>query len=137
MIWRSARAPWLLTTFWMVSVYMTASTLSPAGHPRPAHTALPTPSSLRGAALSAGARGEPLVVMTSLKACPYCDVVRNHHLLPMLRAGEVVAIQIDVGDRTSHLQGFAGDTTTPAEQARVWKARFAPTVFFSGRMAGN
>jgi hypothetical protein len=34
--------------------------------------------------------------------------------------------------RTSNLQGFAGDTTTPADQARAWKARFAPTVMFFG-----
>jgi thioredoxin-related protein len=109
----------------------TADPLSPASRPT-THTALPSPSSLRGAAQAAVARGEPLVVMTTLAGCPYCDVVRNHHLLPMLRAGQVVAVQIDVRDRTSNLQGFAGDTTTPADQARAWKARFAPTVMFFG-----
>ena len=35
-------------------------------------------------------------------------------------------------DRTSNLQGLNGDTTTPAEQARAWKARFTPTVLFFG-----
>jgi hypothetical protein len=94
--------------------------------------ALPSPASLRGAAQAAAARGEPLVVMTTLAGCPYCDLVRNHHLLPMLRQGQVQAIQIDTRDRTSNLQGFDGSITTPAEQARAWKARFAPTVLFLG-----
>lgn len=98
----------------------------------PNHPALPSPASLRGPAQAAAARGEPLVVMTTLTGCPYCDLVRNHHLLPMLRQGQVHAIQIDVRDRTSTLQGFDGSMTTPADQAKAWKARFAPTVLFLG-----
>lgn len=94
--------------------------------------ALPTPSSLRGAAMAAAARGEPLVVMTTLKGCVYCELVRNHYLAPMRREGLLVAVQLDVQDRQSNLQGFAGDTTTPADQARAWKARFTPTVMFFG-----
>jgi len=94
--------------------------------------ALPTPVSLRGAAQAAAARGEPLVVMTTLRGCVYCELVRNNYLAPMLREGLVVAVQLDVQDRQSNLQGFAGDTTTPADQARVWKARFTPTVMFFG-----
>lgn len=97
-----------------------------------AHTALPSPASLRAAAQAAGSRGEPLVVMTTLSGCPYCDLVRNHYLLPMRREGTVQAVQIDIRDRTSNLQGFAGENTTPADQARAWKARFAPTVLFLG-----
>jgi hypothetical protein len=100
------------------------TTLTPA--------ALPTPASLRGAAQAAAALGEPLVVMTTLAGCPYCDLVRNHHLLPLRREGKVQAVQIDTRDRTSNLQGFHGETTTPAAQAGVWKARFAPTVLFLG-----
>ena len=99
----------------------------------PGHSsALPTPTSLRGSALAAVARGEPLVVMTTLAGCPYCDLVRNHHLLPMLRQGQLHAVQLDVRDRTSNLQGFDGSMTTPAEQAKAWKARFAPTVLCLG-----
>jgi thioredoxin-related protein len=93
---------------------------------------LPTPISLRGAALAAAARGEPLVVMTTLKGCVFCELVRNSYLAPMLREGLLVAAQVDVQDRQSTLQGFAGDSTTPADQARAWKARFTPTVMFFG-----
>ena len=102
--------------------------------PTPAHSAhaLPSPVSLRGAATAAAARGEPLVVMTTLSGCPYCDLVRNHYLLPMRRAGEVQAVQLDIRDRSSNLQGFKGENSTPAEQTRLWRARFAPTVLFFG-----
>lgn len=93
---------------------------------------LPVPRSLRGAAQAAAQRGEPLVVMTSLAGCVYCEVVRNSHLGPMLKRGEVVAVEIDVRDRQSVLQGFAGETTTPADMATAWKARFTPTVLFFG-----
>lgn len=93
---------------------------------------LPTPTSLRGAAVAAAARGEPLVVMTTLKGCVYCELVRNNYLAPMRREGLLVAVQLDVLDRQTNLQGFAGETTTPAGQARTWKARFTPTVMFFG-----
>jgi thioredoxin-related protein len=97
-----------------------------------AEQSLPTPTSLRGAAQAAAVRGEPLVVMTTLKGCVYCELVRGHYLAPMRREGLLVAVQVDVQDRQSTLQGFAGDTTTPADQARAWKARFTPTVMFFG-----
>ncbi len=97
-----------------------------------ASTPLPSPRSLRGAAQAAASRGEPLVVMTTLEGCPYCDIVRNSHLNPMLKAGEVVAVQVDVRDRRTPMQGFAGEMSTPAELVAGWKARFTPTVLFFG-----
>lgn len=116
---------------------MTASATKPSATPSTqpsgaSAAALPSPASLRAAAQAAAARGEPLVVMTTLTGCPYCDLVRNHYLLPMRREGKVQAVQIDIRDRRSNLQGFQGENTTPAEQARLWKARFAPTVLFLG-----
>ncbi|WP_236581781.1 thioredoxin fold domain-containing protein [Hydrogenophaga sp. BPS33] len=100
--------------------------------PAPAAATLPTATSLRGAGQAAAAKGEPLVVMTSLEGCPYCAIVRGHYLLPMRREGKVHAVEVDVLDRKSNLQGFDGQMTTPAEQARAWKARFTPTVLFFG-----
>jgi len=95
-----------------------------------ASTPLPSPRSLRGAAQAAASRGEPLVVMTTLEGCPYCDIVRNSHLNPMLKAGEVVAVQVDVRDRRTPMQGFAGEMSTPYDQVKAWKARVAPTLLF-------
>jgi thioredoxin-related protein len=93
---------------------------------------LPTPTSLRGAAVAAAARGQPLVVMITLTGCPYCEIVRRQYLLPMRREGLVHAVQLDVMDRTGNLQGFDGQMSTPAALASAWKARFTPTVLFFG-----
>ena len=99
--------------------------MSPANAPL-----LPQPASLRAAAQAAQARGEPLVVMTTLTGCPYCELVRSRYLGPMRRDENLAAVQLDVMDRTSPLQDFNGTTTTPADLVRDWKARFTPTVLF-------
>ena len=44
----------------------------------------------------------------------------------------MVAFELDVRDRSRRLQSFDGGFTTHADQARAWKARFAPTVMFWG-----
>ncbi|MDX9967937.1 MAG: hypothetical protein RBS47_02720 [Hydrogenophaga sp.] len=93
---------------------------------------LPTTRSLAGSARAAAARGEPLVVMTSLAGCIYCDMVRNQHLQPMLRDGLVHAIQLDIQDRTGLILDFAGQQSSPFELAHRWEARIAPTVLFFG-----
>lgn len=91
---------------------------------------LPVPSSLPQAAQAAAARGEPLVVMVTLRGCAFCDVVRRHHLLPMLRRGEVQAVQIDMLDRSTPLETFGARRTTGYEQARAWRVTVAPTLLF-------
>lgn len=106
---------------------MTSAT-TPEARPRP--TALPMPTSLKDAGIRATRKGHPLVVMTTLEGCPYCEVVRNHYLLPMQIAGEIEAVQIDVLDKRRNLQNFEGELVSPADQARAWKARFTPTVLF-------
>jgi len=95
-------------------------------------SALPTPRSLPDAAQAAAALREPLVVMTTLKGCPYCDVVRGHYLLPMQKAGQVQVIQLDMTDRATPLKGFDGRNTTAAAQVKAWQAKLAPTVLFLG-----
>lgn len=99
--------------------------MSPANAPL-----LPQPASLRAAAQAAQARGEPLVVMTSLTGCPYCELVQSRYLGPMRRDENLAAVQLDVMDKTTPLQDFNGTTSTPAEVVRGWKARFTPTVLF-------
>lgn len=116
----------------MATTPTAASTPDLVAKAPPPTAALPTTDSLPAAARAAAAQGQPLVVMTTLKGCPFCDVVRNNYLGPMLRQGQVVAIQLDMSDRTSALTGFDGKPTTPAAQVTAWKARLAPTVLFLG-----
>lgn len=97
-----------------------------------ARTALPTPSSLRQASLAAAAKGHGLVVMVTLDGCPYCEVVRSHHLLPLQSAGRLHAVQVDMRDRASQLEGFDGRQQSPAQWAKEWRAGVAPTLLFFG-----
>jgi len=57
-------------------------------------------------------------------------VVRNSYLGPMHLKGEVYAVQVNMLDRKTPLQDLQGNITTPHAQARVWKARMAPTLLF-------
>jgi hypothetical protein len=104
---------------------------TPASPPVP-HTALPSTRSLPDAAQAAAQLHRPLVVMTTLKGCPYCDVVRGHYLLPMQRSGQIQAIQLDMTDRATPIKGFDGRPTTAAALVKAWQAKLAPTVLFLG-----
>ncbi|TNF56134.1 MAG: hypothetical protein EP308_04915 [Burkholderiales bacterium] len=95
------------------------------------HRALPSTASLKASAINASRQGQPLVVMTTLDGCPYCDLVRQY-LVPMQMQGLVHAVQLDIRDSQSRLEDFQGRSSTPAEQAKLFKARFAPTVLFLG-----
>lgn len=95
-----------------------------------AKIALEQPQSLPEAAGRARAKGLPLVVMTTLKGCPFCDLVRDHYLLPMNRKGEIVAVQLDITDRGNEVVFFDGRRLWPQEISRLWKNRVAPTVYF-------
>ena len=44
----------------------------------------------------------------------------------------MVAVEVDTRDRRTLLQGFKGESSSPAEQVANWKAKFAPTVLFFG-----
>ena len=95
-------------------------------------TALPVPVSLPGAAQTAAAKKEPLVLLVTLPGCPYCEVVRRNYLLPGRRDDGLHAWQLNITDRTTPLVGFNGKATTAAEQIAAWKAGFTPTVLFLG-----
>ncbi len=83
----------------------------------------------RQAAMAARA-GQPLVVMTSLPGCPYCDLVRDHHLGPMSEAGDLVAVQLNITDGVARIDDFDGVARTAKAISKRWDARFAPTVLF-------
>jgi hypothetical protein len=95
-------------------------------------TALPVPTSLPQAALSAQAKGEPLVLLISLPGCVYCELVRRSYLLPARLNDGLQAWQLNVNDRITRLVGFDEKPTTAVAQANAWKATFTPTVLFIG-----
>jgi hypothetical protein len=92
-------------------------------------SALPIPDSLPDVAALAARDGEPLVLLISLRGCPYCELVRRNYLLPA-RANGLPAWQINMHEPQRALVGFYGQPSHVAEQIARWKVRLAPTLLF-------
>lgn len=106
------------------------STLSPAAWSAGAE--LPLASSLPEHLAAALKQGDPLVVMVSLRGCPFCKVARENYLAPLLRAEKLPVIQVDM-QSPQVLRNVLGAATTHQQQVRAWGVRVAPTVLFLGR----
>ncbi|MFZ8938588.1 MAG: hypothetical protein ACO2ZS_00935 [Burkholderiaceae bacterium] len=91
---------------------------------------LPTPASLPDAAGRAMARGQPLVLLVSVRGCTACEWVRRAVLWPAKNRNELVAVEIDMTDERRTLLGFDGQRRTPRTLAKGWGIRLAPTVLF-------
>jgi thioredoxin-related protein len=96
---------------------------------QPKETFLPTPASLREAALAAQSKGEPLVLLVSLPGCVWCELLRRNYLAPMRQEG-VHAFQITVNDRKQSVANFQGQASTGADIASAYAAKFTPTLMF-------
>ena len=103
----------------------------------PERDALPT------LAQASFAAGRPLVVMFSLRGCPWCDALRREHFAALMAAQEplgVFAIEIDLTDARPFAAARATDTgpapslkaDSPRELGRLHRVRLAPTVLFLG-----
>jgi len=73
--------------------------------------------------------GVPILLFYSLKGCPYCEVIRASHLLPMQGEAKrrVLIRQINLQDGAA-LRDFAGRATTHREYSQGQKINFAPLV---------
>ncbi len=103
-----------------------SSSLSPAWAQE---SALPIPDSLPDVAAAATRLGEPLVLLISLRGCPYCELVRRNYLLPA-RAEGLPVWQINMQDMLRPLVGFDGQSSNAAEQIARWKVLLSPTLLF-------
>lgn len=91
---------------------------------------LPTATDLPLALAQALAQGQPLVVMVSLDNCPYCRQVRQSHLGPLWRGGQVV-VQIDMQHKET-LTDWDGQTRSHGDWVKHRRISVAPTVLFFG-----
>ena len=94
---------------------------------------LPVALSLSDDLAAALQLAQPLVVMVSLEGCPFCRVVREHHLLPLRQEGQTI-VQVDMRSDARVLD-FAGQSRTHDELVRAWKIVSAPTLLFFGKGA--
>jgi thioredoxin-related protein len=95
-------------------------------------------------ARDAFAAGQPLVLMFSLRGCPWCDALRREHFAALLREQKrlgILAFEIDLTDsRAFSAQSSAAvenvpaslRADTPRELGRLHKVRLAPTILFIG-----
>ena len=94
---------------------------------------LPVALSLKDELAAALRLAQPLVVMVSLEGCPFCRVVREHHLLPLRHEGQPI-VQVDMRSDARVLD-FVGQLRTHDELVRAWKVVSAPTLLFFGKSA--
>ncbi len=97
---------------------------------------LPSAKSLRDELTLALRNGHPLVVMVSLDGCPYCKLVRESYLSPLLREQGFPVVQVDLQSSVA-LQNFKGETQTHDALIHSWNIRSAPVVLFFGRDAAE
>ena len=91
------------------------------------------PTDLQLVGQQARQRQLPILIMFSRDGCPYCDVVREEFLKPMLRSGDytdrVIMLEIH-SDSYAHLRDFNGQQISADALAHRYRAGFAPTVVF-------
>jgi thioredoxin-related protein len=91
------------------------------------------PTDLQAVAQEARQRQLPILIMFSRDGCPYCDVVREEFLKPMLRSGDytdrVIMLEIH-SDSYAPIRDFNGQMVNPDALAHRYRAGFAPTVVF-------
>ena len=91
------------------------------------------PTDLQVAGKEAQQRQLPILIMFSRQGCPYCDVVREEFLKPMLRSGDytnrVILLEIH-SDSYTMLRDFNGQMISVESLVHRYRASFAPTVVF-------
>lgn len=94
---------------------------------------LPAPVDLRADAMQSDHQGKPVVILFSMPDCPYCKVVRENYLAPLLRqepaAQRPIIREVDVSGST-RFTGFDGKQLTHREFASAYGVYFAPSVIF-------
>lgn len=94
---------------------------------------LPAALSLKAELELALRLASPLVVMVSLEGCVFCRIVRDQHLVSLLREGQPI-VQVDMRSPARVLD-FEGRATTHDELVKAWKVVAAPTLLFFGKGA--
>lgn len=91
---------------------------------------LPSSQNLQRDLAAALAKKQPLVVMATLHGCPFCKVVREHHLLPLQQVGAFVT-QIHFLSSEALLD-WQGKASTHGGLVKQLGIEVAPTVLFYG-----
>jgi len=95
--------------------------------------AIPMVSDLARDGAQAEREGKPVILFFSLPGCPFCHVVRNNYLYPLLRDSKrrerPIIREVDMASAQS-VQNFDRGSVTPRSIAMKYKVIAAPTVIF-------
>jgi hypothetical protein len=95
-------------------------------------TQLPVPASLADELARALAQHNPLLVVVTLRGCPFCKIATENYLMPLQREQGLPVVQMDMRSGQT-IQGFSGAEQTHASLSGLWGIKVAPTVLFFGR----
>jgi len=94
---------------------------------------LPMLSNLHSDGLRAQDTGKPIVILFSLPGCPFCHVIRQHYLMPLLRDRKIpeqpILREVDITS-ADPVKGFDNAVTSHQAVAKEFKVWIAPTVVF-------
>lgn len=95
------------------------------------HASLPLPADLSMDGRQAVIRSKPVVILFSLPDCPYCDVVRQNYLVPLVRdvpeRQRPIIREVRITGAT-RFSDFNRKSVSQRELAAGYGVRFAPTV---------
>lgn len=73
---------------------------------------------------------QPVILAFTSEHCPYCDYVKESHLIPMRKRGEAITIrEVDVGSHRN-LTNFAGEAIQRRDLGDEYNVRVTPTLVF-------
>ena len=120
----------LLRLIWLGVLLLTAVNVQAEVLP---YVKVREPTDLQAVGWEARQRQLPIMIMFSREGCPYCDVVREEFLKPMLRSGDytdrVIMLEIH-SDGYAPIRDFNGQMISADALAHRYQAGFAPTVVF-------
>ncbi len=93
---------------------------------------LPRATDLQALGAEARARNLPILILFSMEHCPWCAVVREEFLNPMLRSGDYTerVIMVELESDASPITDFDGRRIEAIDVAQRYDATLSPTVVF-------
>ncbi|MCW8956046.1 MAG: thioredoxin fold domain-containing protein [Gammaproteobacteria bacterium] len=94
---------------------------------------LPEVSNLQQLGQEAKAKNLPILILFSMRSCPYCDFIRDDYLRPMLDdpayINKIIIREIHT-DSFKNIVDFEGNKVEAMELAQHYQATLAPTLVF-------
>lgn len=122
----------LLLTTCLVNTGLAQPGHSPAGEVLP-EVRIPAGQSLAADARLAKEKALPIMVLFVASDCPYCVLLEEEFIKPMLRSGQygnkVIIRQLDISTGND-LEDFSGQQVSPATIADRHRVHVTPTILF-------